>query len=96
MFSRIALEGIQEAELICANTNIHALSNSVANTKVQLCKKLTQGLGCGGNLELGLEVAQALEDKLLSCCTGSIACNKEINCIVLVLVVWQTTFCSTF
>ncbi|MEZ5302616.1 MAG: cell division protein FtsZ [Verrucomicrobiales bacterium] len=72
VLDRIALEGMQEAELICANTDIRALSNSVANTKVQLGKKLTQGLGCGGDPELGLEAAQASEDELRKLLRGRV------------------------
>lgn len=61
VLDRIALEGMPGAELICLASDIRVLNNSMATQKVQLGAKLTQGLGAGGDPELGLEAAQASE-----------------------------------
>lgn len=61
VLDRIALEGMPNAELICIASDVRVLNNSMANRKVQLGPKLTQGLGAGGDPELGLEAAQASE-----------------------------------
>lgn len=59
VLDRIALEGMPGAELICLASDIRVLNNSMATQKLQLGAKLTQGLGAGGDPELGLEAAQA-------------------------------------
>ena len=61
VLDRIALEGMPGAELICLASDIRVLNNSMATQKLQLGAKLTQGLGAGGDPELGLEAAQASE-----------------------------------
>ncbi len=61
VLDRIALEGMPTAELICMASDVRVLNNSMASRKVQLGQKLTQGLGAGGDPELGLEAAQASE-----------------------------------
>ncbi len=61
VLDRIALEGMPAAELICMASDVRVLNNSMAARKVQLGPKLTQGLGAGGDPELGLEAAQASE-----------------------------------
>lgn len=61
VLDRIALEGMPGAELICMASDVRVLNNSMAAQKVQLGAKLTQGLGAGGDPELGLEAAQATE-----------------------------------
>ena len=64
VLDRIALEGMPAAELICLASDIRVLNNSMASQKLQLGAKLTQGLGAGGDPELGLEAAQASEGNI--------------------------------
>jgi cell division protein FtsZ len=61
VLDRIALEGMPAADLVCMASDVRVLNNSMATRKVQLGPKLTQGLGAGGDPELGLEAAQASE-----------------------------------
>jgi cell division protein FtsZ len=59
------LEGV---EFIVANTDLQALGNSLASTKLQLGARLTKGLGAGANPETGrnatIEDADKLRDEL--------------------------------
>ncbi|MBW2651565.1 MAG: cell division protein FtsZ [Deltaproteobacteria bacterium] len=59
------LEGV---EFIVANTDLQALGNSLASTKLQLGARLTKGLGAGANPEIGrnatIEDADKLRDEL--------------------------------
>jgi cell division protein FtsZ len=64
VLDRIALEGMDGAELISMNTDIRALNTSVANSKIQLGRTLTQGLAAGGDPELGLQAAQEAEPEI--------------------------------
>lgn len=61
VLDRIALEGMPGAELICLASDVRVLNNSMATRKIQMGAKLTQGLGAGGDPELGLEAAQSSE-----------------------------------
>ena len=54
---RIALEGMEEADLVIMNTDERALSTSVCSKKIQLGADLTKGLGAGGDPDLGHEAA---------------------------------------
>src|SRR5687767_3069881 len=57
VLDHIALEGVNDVELISMNCDVRSLTTSMAQRKVQLGKNLTQGLGCGGDPELGQEAA---------------------------------------
>jgi len=70
VLDRIALEGMTEAELVCMNTDIRALTNSVAATKVQLGKNLTQGLDAGGDPDLGEDAAKSSEEDIRNAVRG--------------------------
>lgn len=79
MLDRVALDGIEGAELLSLNTDVRTLSSSVAGEKVQLGRNLTKGLGAGGDPELGErailesedEVRDALRDrKIVFLCVG--------------------------
>ncbi|HVM97052.1 MAG TPA: cell division protein FtsZ [Candidatus Acidoferrales bacterium] len=52
--------GLLGVEFVAANTDMQALSASLAPTKVQLGQRLTKGLGAGANPDVGREAA--LED----------------------------------
>jgi cell division protein FtsZ len=51
---------VEGVEFIVANTDLQALSSSLAPTKIQLGSQLTKGLGAGANPEIGKRAA--LED----------------------------------
>lgn len=57
--SRMAEKGIKGVEFIVVNTDVQALENSLAHTKVQIGKETCRGLGCGANPETG---KRALEE----------------------------------
>jgi len=54
-------EGVNGVEFIAANTDLQALGNNLAQTKIQLGESLTDGLGAGANPEIGRD--SALEDQ---------------------------------
>jgi cell division protein FtsZ len=54
-------EGVNGVEFIAANTDLQALGNNLAETKLQLGENLTDGLGAGANPEIGRD--SALEDQ---------------------------------
>ncbi|MEN8694798.1 MAG: cell division protein FtsZ [Akkermansiaceae bacterium] len=68
MLDRIALDGIEGAELLAMNTDVRTLASSVAGEKIQLGRNLTKGLGTGGDPELGensiMEAEQEVRDAL--------------------------------
>jgi len=55
---RLALDGVDPASLVAANTDAQALTASVAGEKVQLGREVTRGLGSGGDPELGALAAE--------------------------------------
>ncbi len=67
---RIALEGMDGAELVAMNTDIRALTTSVSNAKIQLGAELTKGLGAGGDPELGREAAVEAADQIRKAVKG--------------------------
>lgn len=64
MLDRVALDGIEGAEIMAVNTDVRTLSASVANEKIQLGRNLTKGLGSGGDPELGKQATMEAEDEL--------------------------------
>ncbi len=79
MLDRIALDGMEGAELLACNTDVRTLTSSVAPEKIQLGRNLTKGLGSGGDPDLGhqaaqeaeLEIRDALRDrKIIFICVG--------------------------
>lgn len=59
--NRMIESGVQGVEFIVVNTDLQVLNNSKATIKLQIGKKLTEGLGAGANPEIGREAA--LESK---------------------------------
>jgi len=53
MLERIALDGMDGAELLALNTDLRTLESCLAKEKIQLGITLTKGLGTGGDPELG-------------------------------------------
>ena len=70
VIDKIALEGMSGADLVSLNCDARALNTSMAGTKVQLGKSLTQGLGCGGDPELGAEAAMASQEDIRQLLAG--------------------------
>ncbi|WAC20373.1 hypothetical protein OVA24_03145 [Luteolibacter sp. SL250] len=68
ILERVALDGMEGAELLALNTDIRTLSAAVASEKIQLGRNLTKGLGTGGDPELGqqamLEAESEIRDSL--------------------------------
>jgi cell division protein FtsZ len=69
--NRIIESGVRGIEFITVNTDVQALDNSKAPTKIQLGTKLTQGLGTGSNPLLGREAALQDTDKILQALEGA-------------------------
>ena len=55
--NRMIEEGLQHVEFIVANTDKQALNKSVAENKLVIGSKLTNGLGAGGKPEIGEKAA---------------------------------------
>ncbi|GAA5484444.1 hypothetical protein [Haloferula sargassicola] len=70
MLDRVALDGLDGAELLALNTDIRTLSASVAKERVQLGRNLTKGLGTGGDPELGNQAVMEAEDEIRASLKG--------------------------
>src|SRR5689334_6049076 len=55
---RLHLDGAPDVELVAINTDIQALTASVAEHKVQIGRNTTRGLGAGGDPENGYAAAE--------------------------------------
>ena len=67
----MVLKGLDGVEFIAANTDVQALERSRADEKIQLGKRLTDGLGAGADPQRGKEAAtedQARLDELFQGC----------------------------
>src|SRR5262252_3755866 len=76
---RIVLDGLERADVVAINTDVHSLTSSVATRKVQLGRSVSRGLGAGGDPEIGYqaalesadEIREALSDaSVIFICTG--------------------------
>ncbi len=65
---RSKLEGV---EFVVANTDSQSLSNSLAETKIQLGLNMTQGLGAGSRPDVGKASAEEAENEIMDCLSGS-------------------------
>lgn len=70
MLERIALDGMEGAELLALNTDQRTLSSGLALEKIQLGVNLTKGLGTGGDPELGHRAILESEDQLRASIKG--------------------------
>ena len=68
---RILLDGFDAAELVALNTDVQALTSSVASVKVQLGRNTTRGLGAGGDPEVGYAAAEESADEIRSALEGA-------------------------
>ena len=64
MLDRVALDGIEGAELLSLNTDVRTLASTVAGEKIQLGRNLTKGLGSGGDPDLGEKAILEAEDEI--------------------------------
>src|SRR5215208_4553312 len=76
---RIVLDGLERADVVAINTDVHSLTSSVATRKVQLGRNVSRGLGAGGDPDVGYqaalesadEIRDALADtRVIFVCTG--------------------------
>jgi len=69
--NRMIRSKLRGVEFVAVNTDLQALGNSEAHVKLNIGKKLTRGLGSGGDPQKGLEAAeesrQELNDLLRDC-----------------------------
>jgi cell division protein FtsZ len=69
--NRMIRSKLRGVEFVAVNTDLQALANSEAHVKLNIGKKLTRGLGSGGDPSKGLEAAeesrQELSDLLKDC-----------------------------
>jgi len=70
MLDRVALDGMEGAELLVANTDVRTLTSSVASEKIQIGQKLTKGLGTGGDPDLGRQAVTESEDEIRAALKG--------------------------
>jgi cell division protein FtsZ len=64
MLERIALDGMEGAELLALNTDTRTLASCLAAEKIQLGVNLTKGLGSGGDPELGHQAVLESEESI--------------------------------
>lgn len=64
-------EGVHGVEFLAANTDLQALENNLASTKIQLGTDLTKGLGAGADPEKGRNSALEDADQIAECLEGA-------------------------
>jgi cell division protein FtsZ len=69
--NRMIETGIEGVEFIAVNTDLQALSNNRAGTKLQIGGKITKGLGSGGRPETGKQAAVEDTEKLIELIQGA-------------------------
>ena len=70
MLERIALDGMDGAELLALNTDVRTLGSCLAREKIQLGINLTKGLGTGGDPELGHQAVLEAEEAIRAAVKG--------------------------
>ncbi len=71
VIDHLALETLEGVGIIAMNCDVRALNGSMSPRKIQLGRNLTQGLGCGGDPELGLEASVSSADEIRTALEGS-------------------------
>lgn len=69
--NRMIEDDVKGVEFIVANTDVQALQNSKAETKIQLGPKLTKGLGAGANPDVGSKAGQESEELIAESLSGA-------------------------
>ncbi len=67
----IESDEIKGVDFLVANTDAQALISSKTDIKIQLGKKLTRGLGAGGNPKIGLKAAEESTKEIVDLLKGS-------------------------
>jgi cell division protein FtsZ len=71
VLDRLLLDGLPGADLVAINTDVQALTASVATEKVQLGRTTTRGLGAGGDPEVGYTAAEEGIEEIRSAIEGA-------------------------
>jgi cell division protein FtsZ len=69
--NRMVRTGLTGVEFVVANTDLQALQQSPASTKIQIGGKLTKGLGAGADPNVGRNAALEDTDKLIEVLDGA-------------------------
>ena len=69
--NRMIENDVQGVEYVAINTDCQVLRSSRAETRLQIGKKLTKGLGAGANPEVGRRAAEESEQELREVLAGS-------------------------
>lgn len=69
--NRMIDENLQGVDFISINTDIQALANSKAPTRVQIGKRLTRGLGAGARPDVGRRAAEESREEILAALEGA-------------------------
>jgi len=69
--NRMIRSKLRGVEFIAINTDLQALAKSEAETKVNIGKKLTRGLGAGGDPTIGREAAEESQQELTELLRGA-------------------------
>lgn len=69
--NRMIEAGIEGVEFIAVNTDLQALNSNKADTKLQIGKQITKGLGSGGRPEIGKEAAMEDTERLIGLLEGA-------------------------
>jgi cell division protein FtsZ len=69
--NRMIRSKLRGVEFIAINTDLQALAYSEAQTKMNIGKKLTRGLGAGGNPTIGREAAEESQQELSELLQGA-------------------------
>jgi cell division protein FtsZ len=62
--NRMIEEGMSGVDFVSVNTDAQALDNSMAKNRIQIGRKLTRGLGAGGDPEIGRKAAEESREDL--------------------------------
>ncbi len=63
--NRMIEDNLQGVEFITMNTDLQALEQNKANTRIQIGKNSTRGLGAGGNPEMGRKAVEENKDAVI-------------------------------
>jgi cell division protein FtsZ len=69
--NRMIEAGIEGVDFIAVNTDLQALNNNRAPSKIQIGSQITKGLGSGGRAEIGKQAAMEDTERLLEVLEGS-------------------------
>jgi len=69
--NRMISANLQGVEFIAVNTDAQALDNNNAQTKIQIGKNLTKGLGAGANMEVGRRAIEEDRDAVAGALSGA-------------------------